>query len=192
MTRRAAGLSLVELLIALAITAMLLTATMVAIDASFKSYASAAEQASAQSGLRMVTHRLLKLIRTSTAHGPLLPETGPPEVTLDGVTLTSPYIELLDAQNNIVRVEWRSADQELWVLSTPATGGTTEEHPLLGGVTNAQFFAVRRQDADGLWVLDRATMDVTVQPGADATLALESGSSAPVRIIASTMPRRLE
>ena len=42
---RSAGLSLVELLVSLAITAMLLTATMVAIDASFQAYAAAAESA---------------------------------------------------------------------------------------------------------------------------------------------------
>ncbi|MCG8511438.1 MAG: hypothetical protein MI741_19665, partial [Rhodospirillales bacterium] len=60
-----------ELLISLAITAMLLTATMVAIDASFKAYAAAAETASTQTATRMIVNRLLAMVRTSSAHGPL-------------------------------------------------------------------------------------------------------------------------
>ncbi len=186
------GLSLVETLIAMTITAMLLTATMVAIDASFKAYASAAEQASAHSGLRMVSHRLLTLVRTSTAHGPLEPAAGPPEVTLSNNILTSPYLEVLDANDNIVRIEWRSVEQELWITSTPAAGGTAVSQPLLSGVTDAKFFCVRQLNDDNLWQLQRGTMDVTVRPGADATLQIESGSSPPVRLIASTKPRKLE
>jgi len=192
--RRAAGLSLIELLLALAISAMLLTATMVALDASFMAYADASEQASAQAATRMITHRLVTLIRTSTAHGPLLPDAGTdPPVTLSGNTITSYYIELIDPNENVVRVEYRQDEEELWVITTPPGGGATIEQPLIGGVTACQFFAVRRiDDETGLWILDRATMDLTVMPGVDATLALENGHPQPIRVIASTAPRKLE
>ncbi|MBI1338431.1 MAG: hypothetical protein GC164_15925 [Phycisphaera sp.] len=186
--RPALGLSLVETLIALAITAMLLTATMVAIDASFKAYASAAEQASSQSGLRMIANRLLTLVRTSTAHGPLQAETN---VTLDGNLLTSYYIELLDPNNNVVKVEYKAEEKQLWLTTTPAAGGASNSQPLLDGVTDAKFFCLRRKNAQGLYVLERGTIDITVQPGADATLQIESGSSPAIRLIASTMPRKL-
>lgn len=190
---RCRGLSVIELLMALAISAMLLTATMVALDASFKAYADASEQASSQAATRMVTHRLITLIRQSTAHGPLLPDAGTdPPVTLSGNTITTHYIELIDPDENHIRVEYRADEQELWVIRTPEGGGAAIEQPLIGGVSNCQFFAVRRTDDNGVLVLDRATMDLTVQPGADATLALENGVPTPIRVIASTMPRKLE
>lgn len=191
--RRARGLSLVETLLALAITAMLLTATMVATDASFKAYASAAEQASAQASTRMVTTRLLALIRTSTAHGPLEPNAAAnPPVTLAGDTIASGYFEFLDPKGSLVRIDYRPQSRELWLTSTPPGGGAAVSQPLLGGVTQATFYGHRRLDAAGLWVLDRGTMDLTVQADTDTTLSLEAGHAPPFRVIASTMPRKLE
>ena len=182
------------MIISLAISVVLLTATMVAIDTSFKSYATAAELASTQATSRLMTHRLLTLVRTSTAHGPLEPNAlENPPVTLTNKVIQSHFLELLAPNGDFVRVEYRAALQELWVVITPAgRNRPVGEHPLLGGVTNAQFFARRRENEKGLWVLERATIDVTVQPGKDATLALESGNNAPIRIIASTMPRKLD
>ena len=210
------GLSLVELLIALAITAVLLTATAVAIDASFRAYADAAEQSSAQAASRMVTNRLLALIRTGTAHGPLSDQPAGtvtikdpdnpnqthtvtiPAATLSGNTVTSPYIELLDANGNLVKIAWLQytntagvAKQELWMISNPGLANETSQ-PLLGGVTNAVFNCLRRKDSTGLYVLERGTMDLTIQPGADATLSVEHGHATAIRIIASTMPRKLD
>jgi type II secretory pathway pseudopilin PulG len=187
--RRSLGLSLVEMLISLAITAMLLTATMVAIDASFQAYAAAAESASTQTSTRLVTYRLLSLMRTSTAHGPLLPET---DVTLVGNTLTSPYIELLDPDGNLIRLEYDSTDEMLYVTVTPFGGSVATREPLLGGVTQCEFNLVRRLDDDGVWILDRGSIDFTVEPDADSSLAIEGDAAEPMRVIASTMPRKLE
>ncbi len=181
------GLTLIEMLIALPIIALLMAATMVAIDASFMAYADAAEQAGTHHATRLVTHRLLTLVRTSTAHGPLLPETG---ATLDGNVITSDHIELIDTQGRLVRVEYRPDEQELWVSLTQS--GVTIEQPLLGGVTNAQFFLFRRQNDDDLWVLERGTMDVTVASDQDNTLAIENGDIPPIRMIASTKPRKVD
>lgn len=188
-TRRSLGLSLVEMLISLAITAMLLTATMVAIDASFQAYAAAAESASTQTSTRLVVHRLLHLMRTSTAHGPLQAET---DVTLSGFTLTSPYIELLDPDGNLVRLEYDAAADMLYVTVTPFGGSTATREPLLGGVTQCEFKLIRRLDDDGVWILDRGSIDFVVEPDADASLAIEGDAAEPMRVIASTMPRKLE
>ncbi len=187
---RQRGLSLVELLLSLGISAMLLVATMAALDASFQAYAAAAEQASTQSAARMITNRLLMLIRTSTAHGPL--EADPaatPPVTISGNTITSNFIELFDAQGNELRIEYDAANDQL--LLTTTSGGVANTQPLMGGVTDAGFFAVRRLDDEGVWVLDRATMDITFSPDQDSSLAIEASDTAPIRIIASTMPRKL-
>ncbi|MEO0477717.1 MAG: prepilin-type N-terminal cleavage/methylation domain-containing protein [Planctomycetota bacterium] len=187
--RRRLGLSLVEMLISLAITAMLLTATMVAIDASFQAYAAAAESASTQTSTRLVTHRLLSLMRTSTAHGPLLPETN---VTLSGTTLTSYYIELIDPDGNLIRLEYDDVDDMLYVTVTPFGGSVATREPLLGGVTQCDFKLTRRLDDDGVWILDRGSIDFTVEPDADTSLAIEGDAAEPMRVIASTMPRKLE
>jgi hypothetical protein len=190
---RRRGLSIVEVLISLAITSLLLTATMVATDASFMAYASAAEQASAQAATRMVTHRLITMIRTSTAHGPLEADAAAnPAVTLSGDTVTSWFIELVDEDGNIVRVEHRAQSDELWMIQTPAAGGTAIAQPLLGGVTNAQFLLKRRLNSQGILVLERATLDLTVLPGGDTTLAIENRTTDAIRVITSTMPRRIE
>ena len=190
---RARGISLVETLISLAITSLLLAATMVATNASFRAYADACEQASSQASTRMITNRLITLVRTSTAHGPLQPDvTASPPITLSGNAISSNYIEMLDPNGNDVKIEYRSATQELWMTLTPAGGGAATSQSLMGGVTAAAFTLIRKQDDSGLWELDRGTMDLTVTPGADATLYLENGHTTPIRIIASSMPRKLD
>jgi type II secretory pathway pseudopilin PulG len=182
------------MLIALAIMAVLLTATMVAIDASFQAYAAAAETASTQTATRMVINRLLTLVRTSTAHGPLLPDpSDDPPVVLqaDGSTIESYYITLLNPQGDLIRIEYRADDQELWLIIDPFGGGAQQQQPIMGGVTDAKFYTHRRTDKDGVLVLERGSIDMTVVADEDNTLALEGAQLPPIRVIASTMPRKL-
>lgn len=190
--RRRRGLSILELLLALAITAMLLTAAAAAIAASFRAYGDAVEQASTQVAVRMISQRLLGLIRTSTAHGPLAPDAGAdPPVTLDGQSITSNFVELLDPNGHVLRCEYRADNEELWLIIDP---GETEEQaqPLISGVTAAEFVLRRRLNDDGFWELERCTINMTVLPDEDATLALENGPAQAIRLVASTMPRKLE
>lgn len=190
---RSAGLSLVESLVSLAIVAALLTATMVAVDASFQAYAAAAESASTQTTTRMVVHRLLNLVRTSTAHGPLQPNgAANPPVTLTGNTIESNYIELIDNQGRLVTIVYDTANQQLNYSIDPLDGSTVVTQPLLGGVTNCVFHATRRTNRDGLIVLERASIDLTVVPDADSSLAIENAEAVEVRVVASTKPRRLD
>ena len=192
--RSRAGISLVELLISLSITAMLLTAVMVALDASFQAYASAAESASTQTTTRLVVHRTLTLVRTSTAHGPLAPDgsTTPP-VTLAGTsTITSHYMDLVDPKGDLIRLEYRADEEMLYVSVTPYGGSVTTTEPLLGGVSACSFTLTRRLDNDGVWVLERGSLDFTVEPDMDTSLAIEGDATPPVRVIASTMPRKLD
>lgn len=183
--RRCAGLSLIELVLALAITGMLLTATMVALDASFRAYASAAEEASTQSQTRMVTHRLMNMIRTSTALGPAANRhTDNP--------LTSDYLEMMGADGQEWAIEYDADAQTLSLVQGNRNNGDLPRHLLLSDVPQARFVTHSRRDDDGLWVVDRATVDFTATPPPDTTLALERGSGTPIRVIASTMPRKQE
>ena len=78
----------------------------------------------------------------------------------------------------------------MWFILDP--DGAAVEQPIMGGVTAAQFFCDRREDDDGVWVLERATIDITVVPGGDSTLGLENIEGTPIRVIGSTMPRKLD
>ncbi|HEV8605963.1 MAG TPA: prepilin-type N-terminal cleavage/methylation domain-containing protein [Tepidisphaeraceae bacterium] len=64
------GVGLVELLLALAISALLLTATAVAVDASFKAYSNNQEESSLLQQGRMALNRMVTSIRTSDSHAP--------------------------------------------------------------------------------------------------------------------------
>lgn len=190
------GLSLVEMLVSLAITAVLLTATMVAIDASFRAYAAATETASRQTSMRLVVNRLMTLVRTSTAHGPLQASgdaTWP--VTFsesDSDTLESHYLELIDARGNFVRIEYHEDDEQVRVITEPYGGGSPSDEPLIGGVTECTFHLHRRIDDHGVYVLERASISMKVDRDQENTLAVESGQHVPIHVVASTMPRKLE
>jgi prepilin-type N-terminal cleavage/methylation domain-containing protein len=191
---RRRGLSLVEMLVALAITAVLLTATMVAIDTSFKAYAIAAESASTQTSTRMVINRLLTLVRTSTAHGPLAESDPLPSgatVTFNNTLVESSYLQLVDPDGDDFIISWDATLQQLNLTKVPASGATPITQPILGGVTNCKFMLARRRDNDGNWQLERGSIDFTVEADDDASLDIEVGDVPPVRVIASTKPRRI-
>ncbi|QNN22447.1 hypothetical protein HED60_09225 [Planctomycetales bacterium ZRK34] len=200
--RRAAGLSLVELLIALSISVWLLTAVMVALDASFHAYATAAESASTQSSSRLVMQRVMTMIRSSTLHDAYDP--GDASVTLDqpaNPPVQCVGIQMIDTQGQLIRLWWAAnasyGDADLGDMYYKAGANATQ--PILESVriqrTDANdpyLFTLASRSSDGGLLLSRATMDLTVEPGADATLALESaqGVSSAVRLVASAMPRR--
>ncbi len=185
------------MMIALSITSLLLTATMIAINASFIAYASAAEQASTQAASRMIVHRLLTLIRTGTAHGPLdvadldgVADALADQVVFNGDLVIGPIFILQQPDGEFIRIEYRADSNELWLVTDPF--GAAAEQPMLSGVTGCVFTLNRRTNEAGNLVLDRGTMDLTAVPAADTTMDLEQGPSQPVRMIASTMPRKLE
>ena len=180
------------MLIALSITAVLLTATMMAIVASFDAYASAAESASTQTTTRLVIYRLLTLIRTSTAHGPLEPDSGAGVTMTANDILDSPYIEMIDSNGNLIRIDYHADTQQLWVTTTPFGSTTATSEPLLGGVTQASFHLRRRLDNQNVWVLERGSVELTVVPDDDSTLASEKHAADPIHVVASTIPRRLQ
>lgn len=195
-SRSARGVSIVELLLALAISAMLLTATVLAVDASFQSYAVAAESASTQSQTRMVAHRVMMLVRNSTAHEPMTLaqatsfDSG--ATILNGVIQTN-HIVLLDPDGRLLRIWWDSGNEQLWMDELDlSTLGVTQTQPIIDGVTQAIFYCKAREDEQGVLVLERGSLDLQVEAPADSTLDIERASTEPMRLIVSTMPRRLQ
>jgi prepilin-type N-terminal cleavage/methylation domain-containing protein len=193
--RRAAGFSLVEMLIALTISATLLTATLGAFDASWRSYKDTTESASTHVVSRIVMHRMLAMVRTGTEFGPF------PEDVLDATQnpLTSTFMEFiaesdrLAGLNRITRIERRNvAGQqgqfELWyVLINRADGSTIEERPLLAGVREALFILEYEPGPR----LVRATVDLSIQPNDEQDLRVGASDSTPmIRMVASAEPRQ--
>ncbi len=197
------------MLISLAITAALLTAVTMALDASFSAYAQAAQSTSAQTSTRLVVHRIQALIRGGVAQGPLFPGDAINIALSDGGTLSltppadftanpvrSSYLELDDRDGRLMVLDY-DEDAETLFLSTPLDDGSGKyaRRPLLRGVTACSFSIATRRDRrnnqQSITVLARGGIDLTVQPGADSTLGTEAGTAPPIRLVASTSPRRL-
>ncbi len=198
--RNARAFSLIEVLIALAITGTLLTATLAALDTSYKSYKITTESASTNVVARMVMARTMAMIRTGTEFGPfpadvLDPNQNPLDSTaIEFVTLDDPDT----LERRIVRVERRDAPEgsqapfELWYVQTTFINGVETaivERPLLTGVVEARFtlqYGVGPR-------LERATVDLNIRPNdfqdASFTTDLETPT---IRLVSSVAPRRLE
>lgn len=197
--RAARGFSMVELLISLAITGSLLAATLGALDASFKSYKMTTESASTHVVTRMVTNRVMAMIRTGTQFGPY------PTDVLDPAAnpIASSYVEFASRVDSnsiptqVIRIERRdaasgsAAPYELWYVQKDYTGGTlsgTYARPLLTGVTEASF----ELDYDVGPRLRRATMDLTVLPNDFQDASIGGQLETPtIRMVSSVSPRRL-
>lgn len=192
------GFSLVEMLIALAISAALLSASLAALDASFKSYQTTSEAASTHVVSRIVMHRLMTLIRTGKEFGPY------PVDVLDPAQnpLVSTFIEFVSAEDHqgagtrqITRIERRSeADGSLtlWHIRTEFLNGTvveTFERPLITGLQEAMFTL----EYDVGPRLRRATVDLTITPNDLGDIAIGGVMDTPtIRMVSSTSPRQLE
>lgn len=189
--------SLVEMLIALTISATLLTATLTAFDASWRAYKDTTESASTHVVSRIVMHRILAMVRTGTEFGPY------PDDVLDASQnpLTSTSIEFvseadrLAGNNRITRIERRAVanttDQfELWyVLINRADGSTIEERPLLANVREALFILEYEPGPR----LVRATIDLSIRPNDEDDLRVGGVDRTPmIRLVASAEPRQLQ
>jgi prepilin-type N-terminal cleavage/methylation domain-containing protein len=191
------GFSMVEVLIALTITATLLTATMAALDASFKSYKHTSESASTNVVARIVMQRVTAMIRTGESFGPY------PANPIANPTIRSTWIEFVafrDVTTNIervIRLERRGNGEdgdegpfELWYMVTELEDGEVineDEAPLLVGLNDVTFdleYAVGPR-------LRRATVDLIIQPDdlQDAAIGAAGIEAPTIRMVASASPR---
>lgn len=111
---RRRAFSLIEMLMALAISSALLTAALVALDTMFKGYKQITESASTHVVSRIVMNRMLSMIRTGSEFGPI------PNNVLD--TGQNPrfsdYFEYVSQRDNagditqVTRIEYRRPGQD--------------------------------------------------------------------------------
>ncbi len=196
------GFSLIEMLVALTISASLLTAALSALDTSFKSYKHITEGASTQVVSRISMHRIMAMIRTGTEFAPY------PVDVLDNAQnpLVSNFIEFKlpiagsTTATRLIRIERRANGNvhngetlfDLYYIQSDYEGdhlSAQEERPLLTNLLDLTFTL----EYDVGPRLRRATVDMTVRPneGGDATVytTLEAPT---IRFVSSVAPRRLD
>ncbi len=206
---------MIEMLIALSISASIMTASLVAFDAMFKVYETSTESASNHVVARIAVNRLLGMIRTGSQFGPF-----PNDVLDSGANpLKADYFEFASRFNDdgeiaeVTRVEFRYPGQapllrtwgaqedppelpdgmevegpgELWIVLIDVATGVEQEFMMLSEVRSAEF-TLRYEIGPKLI---KATVDIIFEP----SLAVDDGVWTPatpetVRLVASAMPRR--
>lgn len=193
MRARTGGFSIVEMLVALTISATLLAATFGALDASFKSYKRTTESASTHVVTRIVMHRVMTMIRTGTDFGPF------PNNPIELPEIESDWIEFVarvdedTGESQVARIERRDSEEEglseLWMILTTVQAGVVtdiQERPLLVGVLGVRFLL----EYDVGPTLRRATVDLTVLPNDLQDVAIAADLQTPsIRMVASASPR---
>lgn len=192
--------SMIELLIALTITATLMTASLAALDSGFKSYKQTTEGASTQVVSRIVMHRIMSMIRNGTEFGPY------PVDPLDAAQnpVRSTFIEFVSVDDQttgeriVIRLERRDAPQganspfELWYVEMRYNGETlasTTSRPLITELQSIQFTL----EYDVGPRLQRATVDMTVQPDDTQGFTVATDLNVPaIRLVSSVSPRKLD
>jgi len=194
------GFSLIEMMVALGISAALLTASLAALDTSFKSYQQTSETASTHVVTRIITHRVLTMIRTGQEFAPY------PIDVLDAAQnpMFTNNIEFVSAEDEVantreitrifVEIDPEATDgtQRLMLTIDEFTDGVltaSETQPLIRGVLDATFTL----EYDIGPQLTRATMDITVEASDVGGASLNANWDTPtLRLVASASPRRLE
>jgi prepilin-type N-terminal cleavage/methylation domain-containing protein len=194
------GFSIIEMLVALTITATLLSAAFVALDTSFKSYKATTEGASSHVVSRIVMYRIMSMIRNGAEFGPY------PEDPLDLLQnpVFSDFIEFTaksdpsTGKSQVVKIEKRTATDaargpfELWYVQTDLVNGAQVKQITSPLITNLQDARFRLEYDIGPRLL-RATVDITVAPNDVQDANIHSDLAAPtIRFVSSAAPRKLE
>jgi prepilin-type N-terminal cleavage/methylation domain-containing protein len=193
------GFSMVEMLIAFMISSLLMTACLVALDSSFKSYEATTESASTHVVSRLVMHRVMAMIRQGEEFGPF------PIGVVTPTKIESDYIEFVSLKDDatgkrqVTRLEktvdpQASNTYQLQYRRWDYLNGTLTQsfsYPLIRNLKEAHFTL----EYDIGPRLIRATVDLSIKPEDVSTAAtnIHTELQSPVlRLVASASPRRLD
>lgn len=211
--RRAGAFSLIEMLIAISISAAVMASMMVALDTMFKGYQQTSGTVSTNVVARIAVNRILAMVRTGSDFGPF------PSDVLDNAAnpLRADYFEYVSRRSStgavteVTRVEfrfpghdallrsWGAAQQPpapdftptgsgaVWLVTiNPATSARTETL-LLPNVRSAVF--TLQYDVGPR--LTKMTSDLVIESLEHPDIELAAGAAPPtIRLVASAMPRR--
>ena len=175
--------SLVEVLVALTISVILLTATMIALRASFESYRRSAERVSTNVSGRLIIDRVQMMIRGGIDFGPV------PVSSID-VIVESNELSIQVADGTWTTIRWDSSTETVyWEQGT-------DSWPLLENVTQlvdgagVAISPFRLRFRDGRW-LTHATIDLVVDGEGVTSTDIDLMDVPEMRFIGSAMPRRV-
>jgi type II secretory pathway pseudopilin PulG len=185
---RSRGIGLIELLVALSISAALLTATAVAIDASFKAYAINQEVSDLTQRSRLAIYRMTTMLRQTKLHAPHTASLS--AQFAGGATVTDTGIDMFDLNGQAITYTYDAANKQLLAI----VGGTS--HVMCDGV---EGFTIRMEPmrstdsikTGGAWdLMKRASIVLTVKTNSNTSVEGEGIGKQSVTLSASVMPRR--
>jgi type II secretory pathway component PulJ len=184
-------MGLVELLVALGISAALLTSVAVATDAAFKAYAANQSQAQLTQRARLAMNRIVTYIRSSDTHAP---ENDGPYNTFKSkhVAQDSGIEMMLDLTNGITfRQTGNRLEMVPFTMSVAGVQTYGTARTLLDGVGTGDF-VVRFQPlmSSKVLKLERASIVLTVRPTSKTTVKGEQVAGDSVTLSTSVMPRK--
>ena len=183
------GLAVIELLIALAISGLVLVAVAYCVDTSFKAYSINQERSDLMQRSRLAMHRILTTIRTTSAHQPVNPlaEAG----FKAGFVVTDSAITMVDV--NDVEIKFQHDPVNGVLLAVDKDGN---EYVLVRGV---ETFEIKMEpmrtekatrsggDYDRLM---RATVKLTIKTSGNSADIDESVAAQKVTLSSSAVPRQ--
>jgi hypothetical protein len=181
-------MGLVELLVALAIAASLLTAVGVALNAASDAYQINQQQAILLQSTRLTMNRMLATIRRCQLHAPDTSAKSTQFAT--GASVTDTGIDMYDNNNVLTIYRYDAANQRVNLIA----GGNTR--PMIEGVTafNVTMQPMRSANSvrtGGPWdLLQRASIVLTVKTNAKTSSGTEGMGQQTLTMSASVMPRR--
>jgi prepilin-type N-terminal cleavage/methylation domain-containing protein len=185
---RSAGFTLVELLIGLAICAVLMVATAMAIDGTFRAYRFNQEEASLIHSARMAEYRMLSMVRTTREHQPVTAALATQFAA--GQVVTDVGLTMLQTDGTEVTFRYDAATHKLLA----ETGG--QSHTMVEGVTQFQVILEPMRSATSIktgggWdLLKRATILISVRTTSATATSSETTGQQVLTLSSSVMPRQ--
>ena len=173
------GFTVVELIIGLAITAVLLTGLFSAIQVSVDAYSRSSADGVNRLTSRLLVERIALLVRTGTTFGPM-----PASATINEVQ--SDFLEITTPSGQQITITWDGTTDTLEMdvdgISSTVLGGVTQ---MVGGVPITPFLL---QFENGT-TLQRVTINLAVIPDIQYQTSMDDSSGETIRLTASVMPR---
>ena len=172
------GFTLPELIIALAITSILLTGLFASLQGSVDAYRRSAAEGVNRLTARLLVERIAILVRTGVSFGPL------PDVATENI-VESNVLEITTANGTQVVIEWDDVN-ELLIMTVDKMSAT-----VLGGViqvTGGEFITPFILQYENGTILQRITINLAVDPDPEHATAMDGGDET-IRLTTSVMPR---